>query len=326
APRPACRSEHPIGGSAPPPSHPVGPWGRSGGRDFIGRMSIEESPAGIPRTIVVLDYDPRWLAAFEDIRRTLEEQLAGLGREICHVGSTSVSGLCAKPKIDVDIVMRSAAAIPQGIERLKALGYACHGDRYKDGMWAFTIGRGSYGERLYLCAPGTPTHLRRLLFRDHLRNHPEAAAAYGALKRRLAAEAVNDWDHYTGGKGPFVADVVRRAAADSIQAVTVGRGGIAREGLDDLPEWFGIPEATDAYVADAEDLPMRACLAPDGSPLGFISIKRTSEFAAEVHAMGVKRAWHRCGIGRALMEGAREFAINENVRFLTVKTLSPTRA
>ena len=141
--------------------------------------------------------------------------LGGWVLEIHHIGSTSVPGLCAKPKIDVDIVLRSAAIIPDAIGRMKAQGHTYHGDRYGDGMWAFTTGSGSRGARFYLCAPGTPTHLRRMLFRDYLRGHPETAAAYGALKRKLASEVSGrseaDWDHYTGGKGPFVAETLRRA-------------------------------------------------------------------------------------------------------------------
>ena len=163
------------------------------------------------KAIVVLDYDPSWPIEFARIRAKFDWLLGGLVREICHIGSTSVPGLCAKPKIDVDIVLSSAGLIPEAIERVKAEGYAFHGDKYRDGMWAFTIGRGSFGERIYLCAPGTKTHDERLLFRDYLRAHPDAAEAYGRLKRRLAGEADNDWDYYTGSKGPFVADIVRRA-------------------------------------------------------------------------------------------------------------------
>ena len=40
--------------------------------------------------------------------------------------------------------------------------------------------------------------------------------------------------------------------------------------------------------------------------------------------MGVKRPWHRRGIGRALIEAVVEPAISPGVQFLTVKTLSPS--
>ena len=57
----------------------------------------------------------------------------------------------------------------------------------------------------------TATHLKRVLFRDYLRAHPEIAAAYGALKRDLVVSSGGDWHIYTNGKSAFVADVVERA-------------------------------------------------------------------------------------------------------------------
>jgi GrpB-like predicted nucleotidyltransferase (UPF0157 family) len=175
--------------------------------------------------IEVVACDPRWPELFEEIRAGLERLLADLVLEIHHIGSTAVPGLCAKPKIDVDIVLRSAS-IPEAIERMKETGdYTFHGDLYGNGMWTFTTPGGPRGQRLYLCAPDTATHLRRLLFRDHLRHHPETATAYAALKRRLASEAVDDWDRYTGGKAPFVAEIVRREAARR-QLLSVGGDGL----------------------------------------------------------------------------------------------------
>jgi GrpB-like predicted nucleotidyltransferase (UPF0157 family) len=78
-------------------------------------------------------------------------------------------------------------------------------------MWTFTRGHGSWGARLYLCAPGSATHEKRILFRDWLRTHPGDATAYEALKRRLASEANGDWHRYTGGKSEFVAEIVEMA-------------------------------------------------------------------------------------------------------------------
>ncbi|HMG50345.1 MAG TPA: GrpB family protein, partial [Inquilinus sp.] len=95
------------------------------------------------RAIEVVDYDPAWPALFEEIRAGLERLLDGLVLEIQHIGSTAVPGLCAKPKIDVDIVLRSAEVIPEAIGLMQATGdYIYHGDKHRDGMWAFTTGRG----------------------------------------------------------------------------------------------------------------------------------------------------------------------------------------
>jgi ribosomal protein S18 acetylase RimI-like enzyme len=106
--------------------------------------------------------------------------------------------------------------------------------------------------------------------------------------------------------------------------VTEGREAICREMLESLPEWFGIPASVENYVATADDLPMLACFDPAGDVMGFVSVKTHTAYAAEVYMMGVKGPWHRGGIGRALIEAAAELAMSQGVRFLTVKTLSPS--
>jgi GrpB-like predicted nucleotidyltransferase (UPF0157 family) len=162
--------------------------------------------------IKVVDYDPAWPALFEEQKRTILSIVRDMVEDIQHIGSTSIAGLCAKPKIDIDAVLRGHELIPEAIERIKPHGYAFHGDPYKDGMWVFTQGHGSYGTRLYICGPDNATHCKRMRFRDYLRANPEAAAAYGALKRALVVEAEGDWKRYTGGKADFVAEIVRLAS------------------------------------------------------------------------------------------------------------------
>jgi GrpB-like predicted nucleotidyltransferase (UPF0157 family) len=49
------------------------------------------------------------------------------------------------------------------------------------------------------------------VFRDYLRAHPDVAAEYAALKRRLAREVGHDRVAYTDGKSGFVGSVVAAA-------------------------------------------------------------------------------------------------------------------
>jgi GrpB-like predicted nucleotidyltransferase (UPF0157 family) len=164
--------------------------------------------------IKVVEYDPSWLALFEAQRREVLRLIGDMVEAIHHVGSTSVVGLCAKPKIDIHAVLLADDLIPDAIERIRPHGYAFQGEPYRDGMWVFTQGHGSFGTRLYLCGPGNATHVKRILFRDYLRMHSDVADAYGALKRTLADEADGDWKFYTGGKSDFVAGIVRLASAE----------------------------------------------------------------------------------------------------------------
>jgi GrpB-like predicted nucleotidyltransferase (UPF0157 family) len=167
---------------------------------------------GFMAAIRVLDHDPRWAALFNLHKGEIESLLSGLVAEVHHIGSTAVAGLAAKPKLDMDAVVRSRGDVGPALERLRQAGFVFHGDPYGDERWTFTRdGHEGYGIRLYVCAPGNRAHEERVMFRDWLRAHPEDAVAYAALKLRLAAEAGGDWDRYTGGKTAFVRAVLAKA-------------------------------------------------------------------------------------------------------------------
>jgi coenzyme F420-0:L-glutamate ligase/coenzyme F420-1:gamma-L-glutamate ligase len=96
------------------------------------------------------------------------------------------------------------------------------------------------------------------------------------------------------------------------------RSRIAESVLRDLPEWFGIEETVRHYVAEAAELPTLA-LPPDR---GFLCLKQHAPRAAEVYVMGIRRALHRQGLGRALVDAAEAWCRFRAIRFLQVKTLS----
>jgi len=99
------------------------------------------------------------------------------------------------------------------------------------------------------------------------------------------------------------------------------RSRIAKAVLRDLPDWFGIEEATRAYIEDAAALPTFA-VEPD---LGFLCLKQHTPRAAELYVMGVRQEQHRRGIGRALVAAAERWCRARGVRYLQVKTLGPSR-
>lgn len=95
---------------------------------------------------------------------------------------------------------------------------------------------------------------------------------------------------------------------------------IAREILEALPDWFGIPEAREAYIADSEGQTFFAAM-EDDSPRGFLCLKETGRDTVELAVMGVLQEFHRRGIGRKLFLAAREQACKEKYSFLQVKTV-----
>lgn len=110
----------------------------------------------------------------------------------------------------------------------------------------------------------------------------------------------------------------------NIVALHENKEAASRRILDALPQWFGIEAAKEAYVRASRDLPMLACVT-GGEAVGFLSLKVHNTFTAEIHAMGVLPQWHRRGIGRRLVQRAERIAGEKGLRFLTVKTLAPSR-
>lgn len=97
--------------------------------------------------------------------------------------------------------------------------------------------------------------------------------------------------------------------------------------LRSLPEWFGIEHSIREYVDDARSLPTYAVRDPHGDAvIGILLVKRHFPTAAEVHLMAVERAWHRRGVGRALVRRAAADLKADGAMFLQVKTLSDSRA
>lgn len=95
---------------------------------------------------------------------------------------------------------------------------------------------------------------------------------------------------------------------------------ITRSVLTALPEWFEIPENVEKYIRESRD---RLFLAAkiDGQPVGFLCLQETGKDTVELHVMGILKAYHRQGVGRALVEKAKELAAEEGYSFLQVKTV-----
>lgn len=96
---------------------------------------------------------------------------------------------------------------------------------------------------------------------------------------------------------------------------------ISREILESLPEWFGIPEAREEYIAESTGQTFFAAK-KDGSAVGFLCLKQTGPKTVELAVMGVRREAHRQGIGTALAEAAREEARRQGNTLMQVKTVA----
>lgn len=96
---------------------------------------------------------------------------------------------------------------------------------------------------------------------------------------------------------------------------------IARDILSGLPEWFGIPESTEEYIRESGSMPFFAAI-HDGEAVGFMALKETSPYTAEIYVCGVKKRLHRCGAGRALFAAFRDYAAHHGYEYMQVKTIA----
>jgi GNAT superfamily N-acetyltransferase len=97
------------------------------------------------------------------------------------------------------------------------------------------------------------------------------------------------------------------------------RSRICEVVLRDLPDWFGIEEATAAYIRDAAAL-VTFAVGDDA----FIALKTHNPRAAEVYVMGVRRERHGQGLGTAVLGAGETHLRDRGVEYLQVKTLGPS--
>lgn len=98
------------------------------------------------------------------------------------------------------------------------------------------------------------------------------------------------------------------------------RAEIAGKILNQLPDWFGLPESTQKYIDDSRTMPFWAWMEDDRA-LGFIALKETSPYTAEIYVMGVLPEYHHKGIGKELFRALEEYAKQNGYSFLQVKTV-----
>lgn len=173
--------------------------------------------------IIIVGYLPEWAEEFAAIARPLQEALGELALRIDHIGSTAVLGLSAKDIIDVQITVRDLT--PDLEAAFQQAGYSRLAHNKDHRPPTATGPDRDWEKQMYRPLPGarpTNIHVRRagsgngryaLLFRDYLRAHPLAAAAYGQAKVALAQHCPTDWDLYYDVKDP-VCDIIMAGAED----------------------------------------------------------------------------------------------------------------
>ena len=155
--------------------------------------------------IVIAEYDPTWPKTYEKEAALLKSALGKNLVSIHHIGSTSVPGLQAKPKIDILAEVISDAAIDSFA--IYKLGYEDKGIIFHGGRYFPKLAPKVH---LHIFEKGNPRIKQNLRFRNWLRSHPEDRDAYGQLKKELAM-LHTDGMAFCYAKTDFIESILKKA-------------------------------------------------------------------------------------------------------------------
>ena len=168
-------------------------------------------------TVALLEHDPRWEEWARQLMQTLREVLGPTALDIRHVGSTAISGICAKPIVDIAVGVADPSVL-EGFEPALAQRGIILRTRASDeeGGWLLVTGdfaRDTRTSHIHVVAYEGKAWHNYIDFRDYL-NHCEAAAReYEQRKLALAAQYPDDRESYTRGKAELIARLLERANA-----------------------------------------------------------------------------------------------------------------
>ena len=169
-------------------------------KSLSGRIAIEK-------------YDPQWPELFRLEADRIRTVLGSRALRIEHTGSTSVTGLVAKPIIDILLVVTDSANEDSYAPALEAAGYTL---LIREANWyEHRMFKGPDTEiNLHVFSTGCSEIERVLMFRDWLRKNAADRDLYACSKLALAQK---EWEHvqnYADAKTVVIEDILARARAD----------------------------------------------------------------------------------------------------------------
>ena len=174
--------------------------------------------------VEIVEYSLDWPLVFEREAEAILEACRPLVTEVHHVGSTSVPGLAAKPLLDMMPIAAGPAEGLEAVPRMTALGYLYSGENGIPGRFYFDrVVDGRTVAHVHMLPAGHPDARKHLVFRDHLRTHPDAAREYEQLKREFASKYRDDRRTYTDSKADFISAIIEAATDDLGNRCTPGR-------------------------------------------------------------------------------------------------------
>jgi GrpB-like predicted nucleotidyltransferase (UPF0157 family) len=175
-------------------------------KNTVGELKPHNAP------ITLVEYDPSWPELFHREAKLVRSALGEKALQVEHVGSTSVPGLCAKPIIDMLLVVSDSANELSYVTALESAGFTL---RIKEPEWfEHRLFKGpDIDINLHVFSTGASEVERMLRFRDWLRANDKDRDNYARVKRSLAQREWRHVQNYADAKTSIIQEIMDRARA-----------------------------------------------------------------------------------------------------------------
>lgn len=160
----------------------------------------------------IVPYDPTWRDEYNKEKEKLCSLLDGLNFRIEHVGSTSITGLAAKPIIDIAIGANSLNELLEIVNRLKVSGYEIIDNFNDKGEFLTHEGTNDFRTHyIHIELIGSDYWREFVYFKKYLLEHPKELKEYQNLKENLAQKYHDERKKYTAAKHEFITKILQEA-------------------------------------------------------------------------------------------------------------------
>lgn len=160
--------------------------------------------------IVVVNHNPKWLQLFSAEKEKIKSAINKPGFSIEHIGSTAVTGLVAKPVIDIQLGINNWIELDTIRPALINLAYEYFGEAGVPGRHYFRK-RQSNAFNVHVMLQGSELWDNNILIRDYLKNNKATADKYGRLKLLSIERGVTTLLAYSEHKNQFINELINKA-------------------------------------------------------------------------------------------------------------------
>ena len=164
------------------------------------------------KQVRLMHYDPRWRQEFQQTKSSILQSCDGWVTAVEHVGSTAISGLIARPTIDVLAGVENEAALTMASQLIEGLNFRIH-DSPAWSTETIVLGKPRHLSNaqpdpthcVWLVIYGSDSWLRMIRMRDWLREQKETAIRFEEAKVARWRSGEGELSAYESDKALFFA-------------------------------------------------------------------------------------------------------------------------